>query len=191
MDLLKKCAMGFNLLLRYKYRFVLGRKGRLKEFTISFEKSDFHHLAGLHKLRDNAKIQQGKRSDIFDSILSGEITLEHIQKSEFYNEMKERLEPLCHLGDFLDNNELIFHYNKKFNKYSLVQADYLLENSHMNQIIYLFLGAREEHENEQMCRTFFLKHKLDYTSGQEKYTLLKKEKINIETGEVQVQYNRL
>ena len=105
--------------------------------------------------------------------------------------MKERLEPLCHLGDFLDNNELIFHYNKKFNKYSLVQADYLLENSYMNQIIYLFLGAREEHENEQMCRTFFLKHKLDYTSGQEKYTLLKKEKINIETGEVQVQYNRL
>ena len=61
----------------------------------------------------------------------------------------------------------------------------------MNQIVYLFLGAREEHENEQMCRTFFSKQKLDYTLGQEKYTLLKKEKINIEKGEVQVLYNRL
>lgn len=109
MDLLKKCAIGFNLLLRYKYHFVLGRKGKLKEFTISFEKSDFHHLAGLHKLKDNAKIQQGKRTDIFDSILTGEITLEQIQKSQFYNEMKERLEPLCLLEEFLDNNELIFH----------------------------------------------------------------------------------
>lgn len=190
MDLLKKCAMGFNLLLRCKYHFILGRKGKRKEFTVSFEKSDFHHLAGLHKLRDNAKIQQGKREAIFDSILSGEITLENIQKSEFYNEMKERLEPLCHLEEFMDSNELIFHYNKKLNKYSLVQADYLLENRYMNQIVYLFLGVREQCEDEQMCRTFFLKHKLDYTLGQEKYTLLKKEKINNVTGEVNVQYER-
>lgn len=91
MDLLKKSALGFQLLLKQQYYFVLGRKGQIKEFTISFEKSDFHHLAGLHKIKDNAKVQYGKRADIFDSILAGEITLEQIQKSEFYNEMKNCL----------------------------------------------------------------------------------------------------
>lgn len=191
MDLLKKCALGFNILLKHKYHFILGRKGKLKEFTISFDKSDFHHLAGLHKLKDNAKIQYGKRADVFDSILTGKITLEQIQKSEFYSEMEKRLEPLCYLEEFLDNNDLIFRYNKKINKYSVIQADYLLENKYLNQIVYLFLGARAENESEQMCRTFFPKQKIDYTLGQEKYTLLKKEKINIETGKEEVLYNRL
>lgn len=191
MDLLKKCALGFNILLKHQYRFVLGRKGQIKEFIISFDKSDFHHLAGLHKLKDNAKVQYGKRADIFDSILAGEITLEQIQKSEFYNEMKERLEPLCHLEAFLDNNDLIFHYNEKVNRYSVIKADYLLENIFYNQRVYLFLGARARDKEEQMCRTFFLKQEKDYTIGQPKYTLLKKEKLNVETGDIIVQYNRL
>lgn len=191
MDLLKKCALGFDELLKCKYHFILGRKGKIKEFTISFDKSDFHHLAGLHKLKDNAKIQYGKRADIFDSILTGDITLEQIQKSEFYKQMENRLEPLCHLEEFLDNNDLIFRYNEKVNQYSVIKADYLLENQFEGQSVYLFLGAREKEENEQMCRTFFPKQEVDYSIGQAKYTLLKKEKINIESGKVRIQYNRL
>lgn len=84
--------MGFNILLRHRYHFILGRKEKIKEFIISFDKSDFHHLAGLHKLKDNAKVQNGKRADIFDSILTEKITLEQIQKSEFYTEMEKRLD---------------------------------------------------------------------------------------------------
>lgn len=90
----------------------------------------------------------------------------------------------------MDSNDLIFHYNEKIHKYSVIKADYLLENKYFNQIIYLFLGARTHDKGEQMCRTFFPKQELDYAQGQEKYTLLKKEKINIETGMVEVQYNR-
>ncbi|MBQ8803750.1 MAG: hypothetical protein IJZ53_08965 [Tyzzerella sp.] len=191
MDLLKKCALGFNILLKHKYHFILGRKGKIKEFTISFDKSDFHHLAGLHKLKDNAKVQYGKRADIFDSILTGEITLEQIQKSEFYNKMENRIEPLCCLEEMLDNNNLIFHYNEKVNQYSVIKADYLLENRYFDESVFLFLGARGEDGKEQMCRTFFPKQEIDYTQGQAKYTLLKKEKINCETHEVEVQYNRL
>ena len=42
-----------------------------------------------------------------------------------------------------------------------------------------------------MCRTFFPKAEKDYAQSQPRYTLLKKEKINIVTGEVTVQYGRL
>lgn len=46
-------------------------------------------------------------------------------------------------------------------------------------------------ENTQVCRTFFPKAEKDYTKGQPRYTLLKKEKINLKTGETIVQYDRL
>lgn len=39
-----------------------------------------------------------------------------------------------------------------------------------------------------MCRTFFRKGDKDYTQGQPRYTLLKKEKKDVQTGEIIVQY---
>lgn len=183
MDLLKKCAMAFEHLLGYKYHFVIGRKGVSREFDLTFDKADFHHLIGLHKLRDIAQIQQGMRSKIFDDILSGKITLKLIEKSEFYQEMKMRMEPLLYLEEMLDGDHLIFRYNEKVNKYSVIKADYLLEGNVIKEVVFLFLGERKNSE-EQMCRTFFPKQEKDYAQGQPRYTLLKKEKIRICDGEV-------
>ena len=42
-----------------------------------------------------------------------------------------------------------------------------------------------------MCRTFFKIGDKDYSHGQPRYTLLKKEKKNLLTGEVVVQYDRI
>lgn len=190
MDLLYECAVSFEKLLHIQYHFVLGRKGNLKEFYLSFDKSDFHHLAGLHKLKDINALQFGKRSKIFDAILSQNITIEDIQKSEFYNQMYTRLEPLSCIEKLLDDNQLIFRYNEKNRLYSVIKADYLLENQYQNQSVYLFLGARTN-ENNQMCRTLFPKNVVDYTNGQPKYTLLKKEKINMVTGDVEQKFSRM
>lgn len=190
MDLLYECAVSFEKLLHIQYHFVLGRKGNLKEFHLSFDKSDFHHLAGLHKLKDINALQIGKRSKIFDAILSQNITIKDIQKSEFYNQMYTRLEPLLNIEKFLDDNQLIFHYNEKNRLYSVIKADYLLENQYQNQSVYLFLGARTN-ENNQMCRTLFPKNVVDYTNGQPKYTLLKKEKLNMVTGDMEQKFNRM
>lgn len=52
MDLLMECASVFKNLMNYQYRFTLGRKGKLKVITLGFSETDFHHLVGLHKLRD-------------------------------------------------------------------------------------------------------------------------------------------
>lgn len=49
MDLLQKCAQEFDRLVPYQYYVIIGRKGKTLEFTISFDRADFHHLAGLHK----------------------------------------------------------------------------------------------------------------------------------------------
>lgn len=191
MDLLQRCALAFQVLIAYEYHFIIGRKGKLREFYLTFNKADFHHMAGLHKLRDIAQIQQGKRDKIFDKILNGEITLDLIQKSGYFKEMEERLLPLMGLEKMLDNNNLIFRYNEKLQKYSLIRADYLLEGQAFNIPAFLFLGKRNNNESEQMCRSFFRIGDKDYTEGQPQYSLLKKEKRNLASGEVIVQYDRL
>lgn len=191
MDLIKACAQAFQSLLTYEYHFVIGRKGKLKEFYLRFDKADFHHLLGLHKLKDIAQIQQGMREKIFNQILRGEITGELVRKSSFYHQMKDRIIPLIGLEKMLDGNNMIFRYNEKTQKFSVIKADYLLEGTANAIPAFLFLGKRNADEKEQMCRTFFRIGAVDYTQGQPQYTLLKKEKRNLVTGEVEVQCDKL
>lgn len=190
MDLLKQCAQGFENLIPYQYHIIIGRKGKTLEFTISFDRVDFHHLAGLHKLRDNLRFQTGKRSDIMKEILDGRLTFSQAEQSAYFDEMKLRLLPLSHLEQFLDSNEIIFRYNAKVHTFSAIQADYLLQNDYEGTPVYLFLAQRSS-ESTQVCRTFFPKAGTDYAEGQPRYTLLKKEKRNIITNEIIVQYDRL
>ena len=75
-DSLQKCAKAFDQLTRYQYHFVIGRKGQTLKFTVSFDPSDFHHLAGLHKLKDNVRLQTGQRSTIFRDVLDGKYPFE-------------------------------------------------------------------------------------------------------------------
>ncbi|MBR6642700.1 MAG: hypothetical protein IKL28_03455 [Lachnospiraceae bacterium] len=191
MDLLKKCALSFQKLLEYEYHFVIGRKGQLREFGLGFDMADFHHLAGLHKLKDIAQIQQGMREKIFEKILQGDISMRLLKKSSYYSQMEGRILPLTGLERFLDDNQMIFRYNEKIRKFSVIKADYLLEGNANLIPSYLFLGARKEDEKEQMCRTFFRIEDKDYTEGQPKYTLLKKEKVHLPTGNMVTQFDKL
>lgn len=45
MDDLKAAALTFQSLLNIKYKIILGKKGRLTEFCIGFEKTDFFILS--------------------------------------------------------------------------------------------------------------------------------------------------
>ena len=190
MDLLLQCALNFERLIPYQYHMIIGRKGKTLDFTVSFDMADFHHLAGLHKLRDNVRFQTGKRSDIMQEILEGRLTLSTAMQSAFFHEMEPRLSPLVELERFLDNNEIIFRYNSKANIFSAIKADYLLQNDLNNMPIYLFLTQRSG-ENTLGCRTFFPKSEKDYAQGQPRYTLLKKEKICLTNSETIIQYDRL
>lgn len=190
MDLLQQCAEGFDRLIPYQYHITIGRKGKSLAFSISFDRADFHHLAGLHKLRDNIRFQTGKRADIMKEILTGRLTLAHAQQSAFFHEMESRLLPLSNLEHFLDSNEIIFRYNARANIFSAIQADYLLQNDFNGTPAYLFLSERSG-DGMQVCRTFFPKAGKDYAKGQPRYTLLKKEKQDLHTGKTIVQYDRL
>lgn len=189
MDKLLKCAKAFEKLLNTQYRIVIGRKGKATELIIGFSKLDFHHLMGLGKLKD-LRIARRDRSLVFDEILNGQTTYGTLTNSRYLFQIENRFEPLSLIEQLLDDNRLVFRYNSKLNQFSLIEADYLLSTPYANNDIYIFI-AENKGTGKYFCRSFFPKEKKDYAEGQPRYTMLYKEKKNLVTGEVVIQYDRL
>lgn len=189
-DKLQRCAEAFSNLLNIQYKIIVGRKGELTEIMIAFDKTEFVHLAGLHKLTDNEFFRTTSRKKVFEYILDGKVLYATAAKSEEFEHVRDRIDYLEYLEDMLDRNDIIFKYNSKQNIFSLIQADYLMESKHENQAVYIFLD-KVENSNVHFCRSFFPKGDKDYTAGQTKYTLLYKEKINTANETREIQYNKL
>lgn len=189
MDKLQACAAAFVKLMDIKYHIVIGRKGKAVNIGLGFEAVDFHHLMGLHKLKDIEALS-GKREKVFRDILSGHILLSSIEKSLYFKQIERRIEPFTDLEKILDDNRLVFKYNEKAHSFSLIQAEYLLSTPYKANEIYIFLDKKDV-DGQFFCRSFFPKENKDYTIGQPTYTLLFKEKTTVSTGEKVVQYDRL
>lgn len=189
MDKLQECAKSFERLIDKKYHIIIGRKGKTIDLEITFEKINFHHLVGLHKLKDIEAIS-GKRADVFEDILSGKISIASLEKSAYFNQIINRIEPFTNLEHILDDNRLIFKYNERANSFSLIKAEYLLSTPYKTNEIYIFLD-KKDNDKQYFCRSFFPKENRDYTIGQASFTLLFKEKITLSTGESEIQYDKL
>ncbi|MBQ3367775.1 hypothetical protein IJG44_02615 [bacterium] len=178
MDVLYKVASLFKELLDTEYVFVLGKKNVEATIHLIFQERHFPHLAGLQHLPDLVFLKQDNRI-IFNELINRRIKIEDIQKSLFYKSIERRLATLPSLQALLDSNKTIFKYNKQNNNFSLIDADYLLENTSEKQTIYIFLA--ENQDSNFFCRSFFPKDKKDYSVGQTRWTLLFKKKINKST----------
>ena len=187
-NVLLECAKGFEKLLDIQYRIVVGRKGNDIAFSVGFDAVDFHHLAGLHKLKD-LRVSRAERETVFQKILNGEISDSDITQSRCFPAIEKRLYLFAHLENILDSNELVFRYTHKLSQFSVIQAEFLLSTPHESEDVYIFLDKKENAKN-YFCRSFFPKADKDYTIGQVKYTLLRKEKTTLSTGESVVQYAR-
>ncbi len=195
MDKLQKIAMAYQNIMPIQYYFEIAKKQVGHQFTISFEKGDFFHLAGLHKLRDVTVLQVKKNKEsIFNSIVNGEISFSQIENSFFYNDIEKRLSYLGKLQSLLDNNQIVFQYLESKNKASRIKAEYLMEEGYEKDILFMFLSRRNKHMPQNIpimcCRSFFPMEQLDYSKNQPSYTLIKKIKIDTVTGTKTVQYDR-
>lgn len=122
-----------------QYRIIVGRKGKATELCIGFSKLDFHHLMGLGKLKD-LRIATRNRGIVFDEILSEKTTYETISKSRYLHLIENRFQPLAQIETLFDNNRLVFRYNMKLNRFSLIEADYLLSTPYAENDVYIFLA---------------------------------------------------
>ena len=144
-------------------------------FSLDFTKEDCYHLMGLHYLKDR-KDNRG-RNYIFDELMASSEARSHIALSSFIDEnVSDRIHFTSLLESLLDDNHTIFRYNpKRLRFYTMIQADYLLDNYSDGREVYLFLDKRAS-SDFHFCRSIFPKRDRDYTDGQAKWTLLYKEK---------------
>lgn len=194
MDILKKAAKEFDRLLSTNYYFEIARKNTKKEFLLNFRPEDFHHIAGLHKLIDIGLVQTGTRDRVYRDIVNDNITYSDISISNYFAKIANRIDLVCQMQNILDSNQIVFKYLDKTNQFSRIEADFLLENAHEKDIIYVFLSERKSREQSNYpimcCRSFFPMEQLDYTRNQPSYTLLKKIKIDTVSEARIVQYDR-
>lgn len=102
-----------------------------------------------------------------------------------------RLEAFQHIEELLDGDQLIFRFNKNKFPHSSIDGDFLLkmEDGIALNISFLFIDHKDC--GVYFCRSFFPMDKKDYTKKQAQYTLLKKEKTNLQTGKTVIQHDRL
>lgn len=182
------CVNAFLPLLNTEYELILGRKGVAVTLRLTFDKKDCFHLMGLQYLIDRPELKKD-RGKVFDEIVAGNITAEHIETSDFYHKIAERVHFLPLLESLIDSNETVFKYNQKNNVYSMIEADYMMKNKNKDKNLHLFLSNSTA--NNYYCRSFFPEEKMDYTKNQALWTLLYKKKINRNTGTEQVLYDRM
>lgn len=189
MDILQQCAWNFDRLTNIRYRMIIGRKKRTLELVLTFDGSEFHHLAGLHKLKSNLMVRTVPHLTLFERLLAGRWSLENIAHEDEFPLIRDRIAYLAGLEDFLDSNRLVFRFDYRRAYPSVLKADFLLQNDVEGEGLYLFLAKRRE-SDAYVCKSFFPKAGKDYAKGQERYTLLYKEKTNLLTGETVVQYDK-
>lgn len=170
-----ECADAFKNLLDIEYELILGKKSKNATLNIIFEKSHFFHLLGLQHLKDIAMLLSGERDKFFDKVLSRRIDSKIIENSNFYPEIKSRIDFLPKLEQLFDSNDTIFKYNPKLEQFSLIQADFLMKNFIEQQRIFTFLSKSKD--DKYFCRSFFPDNEKDYSANQVSWTLLFKKKI--------------
>lgn len=187
MDILKAAALEFKILLNTKYVITMGRKGKKYTITLEFSTNAFFHMAGLHKLQDRPNYIGMNNTEFFNSVLADAITYADIEKSSYIVEAHKRLLYLQILSSLIEDNTAQFKWMKNVNKNSKINCDFLLVSKFIAiepypyTETYLFLDKPRNNKDENpshFCKTFFPKEFVDYTTGQTKVTLLKKDRID-------------
>lgn len=159
-------------MLNKEYNIVLGRKCKEHKIFLRFTMDTYFHLAGLQHLTDITFPSKNKER-IYKEILHGNITIDMLKKSVFYDEyyIQERLTNLEKLEKMLDSCQFVFLINhNEYIKYTKIYADYLCEHiltEDETEKLYFFVVKIKNCLIENECRgcSFFKKHEKDYRKG--------------------------
>lgn len=141
-----------------KFHLTAGKKGRLLEMDIVFDARNYKHLVGLQKLTD-IPVMKYKSDVIYQRILNKQITFETISRSEFLNEMEDRLDVFNRIRDTLFTPTTLRQSSR--GEFKTIKADFLLSKSDENAgNLHLFLKG--DKEGLTIPVTFFARQDTSY-----------------------------
>lgn len=195
MDLLQLCAQKYAELCYYTYDCTIARKNTAIDLHFTFSPYEFRHLAGLHRLEHDRLRSNSER--VFKDILSCKLTLADLRQAHNWSTESEkilsRLEALSQLDTLMDEFLLLYGFSgEKLAAQTpplrtKIDADYLIKYQLPSGITFFFSVKQKD----GYCgRSLFINNELDYSRGQTNFTLLKKTKTNLRTGEQILLYRR-
>lgn len=190
MDDIQIAYSEFNELIQnYIFDLRVSCHKKLVKMILDFRKNDFHHIAGLQYLNDIDIPKNGK--ELFKQIKAGNISDEFLQKSQNYYQVQDsyanvhdRIYSLRYLKAHLENKTIICEYIKGNNRYSLINADYVIKSTIEENTAYIFLKKRSREERYCVCS--FFNPSTEYV-GNRAYWLYKA-RIDIVREEINVLY---
>ena len=193
-DIFYQAASVWNELTEYRYEFIYGYKNKLCPINLTFSMEDFPHLAGFQYLKD-ISLPRYNPAKIVPRILDGTIKLEQIQKGTQYKDMVlPRLEALVRIKDTLDNEFNLFSYMPRvYPFYTRIKADYLISrHSDITSFVFIIqINADGTAKCDYLCCSAFKQTDRDYTANQRPRTLLKKERIHINSNSSTILLDKL
>jgi len=170
MDLLLLAAKEYSKLLGKIYLYTLETGVVLQ---VEFAPGYFHHLLGLQKLTDIPQVIKNPRAYIYRNIINGKITLNHIQRSKYFNEIESRLRHFPQINRLIEFEKVIVDFDPSLINSKLTKADYVLyKRSNDNMFLNLFLMTDGLNRGKQIPLTFLPESTGYYTHGQKTIKVL-------------------
>lgn len=178
---IQECAKYYKTLMRKDYIFTL-ENGVV--FKIFFKPSNFYHLIGLHKLKDVKQLTEHHNSldNIYKDILSGRISVQTIENSVFYSQIKDRVEYFEKITDMLDKHKskIIIDFDPKLIEGTeLKNTEYILYRHLNSGYANLTIGKRNGNTYPE---TFFAEDSKRYISEQTLLDIVNIEVIDVGNG---------
>lgn len=163
MNTLKDCLSIYLKLMKKDYYITLENGVKIKVY---FEKKNFYHLLGLHKLTDIA-ILRNSPTMVFKNICNGKITHKKIIKSVHFDKIENRFKYFHYLPIMLSkDSKVIVDFNYKLlHKTRLKETRYILFRYIGNEgVIHFTLGKKK---GEIYPETFFFDEGNQYIDNQD------------------------
>ncbi len=175
--LLEDAAEEFSALLGIRYKLTLGHKKKSEVVEISFHPEDFHHLAGLHKLKGSYAILD-TQNDILSMIRAKEFSTTTIQKDAAFPLISERLEILSHFREFLESKTTsIYAFDPRNAHITTSLPKGLLAKGRIASIPVAFSLFVRDTGEYTACSVFAMNKGYDYAIRQTKFAILMREKL--------------
>lgn len=159
MNTILECASLYESLL-YKEFILTLENGTV--INIIFEKRNFYHLLGLHKLYD-IDVLKGNKIQIYNKIFNEIITDKHIKKSSFYNKIENRVKYFDIVPELLNSKIIIDFDPMLLGNTELKNTKYILYRKHQFGYSHLTIGNKN---GKLYPETFIVENSKRYINGQ-------------------------
>lgn len=183
-DYLYQAAQVWKRLCLIQYELVYGKKKSLYEINLSFDPTEFYHLAGFQYLKDLSLLKMSSKK-MLEAVINRKITQQQVEHGQQYKDMVEpRLIALIYLEQCLDSDFLLYTYRKDFYSfYTSIAADYLIASETPLSSFAFIIKDGGNMRCDFVCCSTFAEGKRNYRQNQRQCSLLKKVKVNKATGE--------